>query len=286
MAIFGTTGNDVKDGTDLADSMFGLAGDDELHGKGGNDLLSGDDGSDKLFGGAGNDLMFSGLEKDGDDIFDGGAGIDTISFAQRQLPIAMNLGLGSVIFEAGTVDILQLNTIENVIGTKFDDRLGGNSGANSLSGSGGDDVLDGLGGNDNLSGGSGADALNGGAGQDILAGNGGIIDVLTGGTGADTFRFFTTSDTGVGGGKRDVIADFTPGVDKLDLNFVDAKVAASGDQAFAFVGSKAFTAEGQVRVVTEGDHNVIQLNTSGVSGAEAEIHLTGQVNVAASDFFL
>jgi serralysin len=286
MAIFGTNGNDVKDGTDQADSMFGLGGDDELSGKGGNDLLDGGAGSDKLFGGAGNDLLFSGPEKDGDDIFDGGSGIDTISFAQRQLAIVMDLGLGSVIFDDGSVDILQLNTIENVIGTNFDDRLGGNDSANRIQGSGGDDVIDGLGGNDNLSGGGGADALNGGAGQDILAGNGGIIDKLTGGTGADTFRFFSTSDTGVGGGKRDVITDFAPGVDKLDQHFVDAKAGTSGDQAFTFIGKSTFTGEGQVRFFFEGDHTVVALNTAGTSGAESEIHFDGHINLVASDFVL
>jgi serralysin len=90
----------------------------------------------------------------------------------------------------------------------------------------------------------------------------------------------------VGSFNRDVITDFEKGADKIDLHAIDAKVGASGNQDFAFIGVQNFTAEGQVRVIAEGDHTLVQLNTSGAGVADSEIQLSGHVNLAASDFVL
>lgn len=81
--------------------------------------------------------------------------------------------------------------VRNIIGSKFADTLTGNRSANRLEGGGGKDTL---------IGGEGNDRLDGGVGNDRL----------TGGLGADTFAF----GTGYG---ADIVADFTPGGDKLDL---------------------------------------------------------------------
>jgi hypothetical protein len=86
--------------------------------------------------------------------------------------------------------------------------------------------------------------------------------------------------------RRDVIADFVHGQDKIDLESVDAKVGTTDNQAFTFIGSAAFTAEGQVRVVTEDDHMLVQMNTFDNSGAESMIQLTGNIDVTATDFVL
>jgi len=75
------------------------------------------------------------------------------------------------------------------------DSLYGNRGSDTLFGNGGSDGLSGGYGSDTLYGGSGADELDGGAGNDYLVGYGisfGIepefeFDLLSGGTGADTF---------------------------------------------------------------------------------------------------
>ena len=50
--------------------------------------------------------------------------------------------------------------------------------------------------------------------------------------------------------------------------------------------SDAFSAEGQVRVITDGDHMLVQMNTSGNSGADSVIELTGNIDVTAIDFTL
>ena len=71
----------------------------------------------------------------------------------------------------------------------------------TLSGSAADDVIDGGGGDDRLAGGAGDDVLIDGAGHDRL----------TGGAGADIFVLAADGDS-------DVIADFDPGQDRLDLS--------------------------------------------------------------------
>lgn len=139
----------------------------------------------------------------------------------------------------------RLDSIENVIGSDFDDNITGNSisimddgdtgdktTANKLEGGGGKDRIKGGAGNDELHGGDGDDILGaydteddagddmlmGGAGRDMLNGgtgddtlNGGAgDDDLTGGTGDDIF-VFTPDGTGT-----DTIVDFTREADNND----------------------------------------------------------------------
>lgn len=73
--MIGTLGNDTMRGTDKADSICSLAGDDTIYGAGGNDKLRGHDGDDMIVGGAGDDLLTGGY---GSDRLKGGAGSDTI----------------------------------------------------------------------------------------------------------------------------------------------------------------------------------------------------------------
>ncbi len=79
-------------------------------------------------------------------------------------------------------------------------RLGG-SDADHLTGTAGDDLL---------WGGAGADVLAAGAGDDVLV-DGPGADSLSGGAGADLFVL-------VADGQRDLITDFQPGIDRLDLS--------------------------------------------------------------------
>ncbi|MHC8298561.1 type I secretion C-terminal target domain-containing protein [Pseudomonas sp. ZS1P83] len=66
-------------------------------------------------------------------------------------------------------------------------------------------------GNDLLFSGAGNDMLNGGGGDDFLIGGLGN-NTLTGGSGADTFQWLK------GNSGHDVVTEFTPGTDKLDLS--------------------------------------------------------------------
>jgi serralysin len=184
-----------------------------------------------------------------------------------------------------------------ILGHDYSEVLTGGSASDFIRGFGGNDVLSGLEGNDVLLGDSGVDQIFGGVGNDVLVGGVGfdkLFGGLFGGTEADTFRYLSTADSGVGiydSFRRDIIYDFVHGQDKIDLEAIDAKARTTDNQAFSFIGSAAFTAEGQVRVVTEGDHTLVEMNTSQiysgtVSGADSVIELNGNIDVTATDFVL
>ncbi|EGF93281.1 hemolysin-type calcium-binding repeat 2 copies family protein [Asticcacaulis biprosthecium C19] len=153
-AVFpGTPGNDTYDGTAEADSVTGGDGNDTLSGGDGNDTLLGGNGADSLSGGAGNDLVLAGL---GNDVLYGGSGFDTVSFADLNGRISVNLGNGNAQNNyTGGRDII--SQFENAIGTAFEDTLMGSSTGNRLEGGAGRDWLYGRGGADTLVGGTGDD---------------------------------------------------------------------------------------------------------------------------------
>jgi Ca2+-binding RTX toxin-like protein len=289
--VRGTDGNDNPlNGTDLGDVMNGFGGNDHMFGKSGNDNMNGDAGNDIMEGGDGNDLLDGGLDGSplddkfvqDTDTLDGGAGIDTASYSQVQHGVTINLLQGIAIGQ-GNVDTLI--SIENVTSTNFNDSIVGNEGANGLQGAAGVDFLDGGAGNDSVRGDSGNDTLRGNIGNDLIVGGSGA-DKLDGGSGADVFRYFSAKDSGVGSSARDVIADFVHNSDKMDLNSIDARAGTAGNQDFSFIGGNEFSAEGQVRVVAEGDHLLVQMNTTGTGGVDSEIQLAGHPVISGIDFIL
>ncbi|MGF1489227.1 MAG: calcium-binding protein [Prochloraceae cyanobacterium] len=150
-SIQGTNGNDLLVGTKNPDFIFGLDGNDFIDGKQGNDTLDGDGGQDTLNGGFGDDLLFGGLDAD---LLIGGAG---------------------------------------------NDELNGNNGNDRLFGDTGNDILVGGTGNDLLIGGAGNDRLFGGEFYSFVIlpfppvspPPSNEVDILTGGSGADTFVLST-----------------------------------------------------------------------------------------------
>jgi Ca2+-binding RTX toxin-like protein len=158
---------------------------------------------------------------------------------------------------------------------------------NTLSGGQFGDRLHGLGGNDTLSGMDGNDVLFGGGGQDILSG----------GAGTDVFRFENARQATMGEGadrKSDVITDFETITDRVDLSVIDADQATSGDEAFTFIGTKAFGSGtgGELRfrqVDREGtaaDFTLIIADTDGLPGSEFVIRFSGLVDFTRWDFIL
>ena len=109
--------------------------------------------------------------------------------------------------------IAQGTVIENTFAGYGDDVVLGNPANNRLYGGyAGDDLLFGNDGNDQLWGLSGDDVLRGDNGNDKLMGGLGS-DLLIGGLGNDTFVF-----SPIDGDYEDHVADFTSGIDKIDLN--------------------------------------------------------------------
>lgn len=145
----GGEGNDLLTGDNSGNRLEGGDGDDALVGLDGDDTLIGGDGADVLIGGEGRDQL------------SGGEGSDTASYAQAAATDGATAGLIANLQDVGQntgeAQGDEYDSIENLIGSAFDDRLVGDDRANTLTGGAGNDILVGGGGADNLAGGEGND---------------------------------------------------------------------------------------------------------------------------------
>ncbi len=263
--ILGLGGNDTIDAGEGNDTLIGGAGADSLSGNGGldtasyatstvgvsvvfdgvryigifgdaagdsflsienltgsrfNDTLTGDAGANVIEGGAGTDSLT------------GGGGIDTVSYAGSAVAVRASLVAG-VLGVGGDAAGDRLFGFQNILGSRFNDTLIGDAGANLLTGGLGINVLEGGAGADTLDGSgsvndtasyagsvanltvnlglatqAGAEAegdeligienLIGGAGGDFLTGDAGN-NRIDGGAGADVIEGGAGNDTLIGG---------------------------------------------------------------------------------------
>ena len=252
----GGAGNDFLLGNAVANKLIGNSGDDYLHGKDGNDTLYGGNGNDVVLGGNGNDTIYGGSGNDqiwgdanndtiigdsGSDQIDGGTGIDTVSYSGSTA--AVNVNIAKTTAQAGGYAAGDtLISIENIIGSSYNDSLFGNALAN---------------------------VINGGKGK----------DTMTGGGGADYFKFSAITDSGKATGARDYITDFVNGTDKIDL----ANFAGS----FVFKGTGAFTHTAhEVNYAKIGSNTILSIDADGNGLLDFQIELAGLHNITASDFLL
>ncbi|WP_424134964.1 Calx-beta domain-containing protein [Roseomonas chloroacetimidivorans] len=264
-----TAGDDNLVGTDAAERIDALAGNDTIDGRGGDDALYGGAGNDILIGGAGNDTLDGGLGDDtyyvdsiGDLVYEkSSAGTDTVySSAAGKFTLKTN------------IENLVLTGTGNISGTgnSSSNQITGNAGANTLTGAGGDDTVFGMDGND---------VIEGGAGR----------DVLSGGAGADQFTFRLAAEAGGGntGLPSDLITDWATG-DKVDLSKIDANASTSTNDAFTFIGMSNFTAAGQLRYVqdTGKGQTYIEGDTNGDRIADFSLTLSGLQTLTATDIML
>jgi Ca2+-binding RTX toxin-like protein len=215
-------------GSSHEDFLIGNAGNNVLTGLEDDDILKGGGGADTLYGDSGNDTLKGG---GGADTLNGGSGIDTASYFDSSAGVFISLITDTAAW--GDAEDDELNSIENVTGSAYNDQLWGNDGVNVLKGMDGVDTLKGYGGNDTLLGGdgndslygmdgidtlrgeNGGDALNGGANNDVLIGGAGS-DTLAGGSGADAFRFDAALNIAT---NIDTITDFS--VAQVDTILLD-----------------------------------------------------------------
>ena len=130
-----------------------------------------------------------------------------------------------------------------------------------------------------LTGSTGSDRLFGGGGNDTLIGGLGQ-DILEGGVGSDTFVFGAAADSSALA--IDLVLDFASGTDKIDLSGMDANGLSNGDQAFAYIGSSAFSGAGQLRF----ENWRLSGDTNGDGTAEFVVKFIGVENLVSSDFVL
>jgi Ca2+-binding RTX toxin-like protein len=122
-------------------------GSDTLVGRDGNDVLYADPGSDRLFGGNGQDLLVSSVEVCQGHEYNGGSGIDTVSYGRSEQGVKVQLGSHGGPRGCGNQDRV-LGSNESLEGSKGSDLLIGDNGPNSFYGHSGADTFVGKGGND------------------------------------------------------------------------------------------------------------------------------------------
>ena len=258
-----TAGADNFTGTLNGDIIYGLAGNDTINGLAGNDIIDGGSGANTLDGGDGDDMLITGA---GNDILIGGAGVDTISYSAAAVAVTVNLATTAQ-QNTGGGGRDTITTVENVIGSEFNDQLTGNAGNNSLSGGGGNDVLNGGAGNDTLVGGTGNDTLTGGAGLDVF-----VFGTQASATNRDTISGFVT-------------ADDTIQLD--DAVFTDLGIVGNLSAGAFNTGTAATEADDHI--IYNAANGALLYDADGVGGAAAIqfATITGLVGtLSASDFVI
>ncbi len=239
--LLGGAGEDDLYGGRGDDLLVGGLDDDYLNGGRGNDILEGGSGDDHLRGGGWVDRFVfdpSNLDEGADVIEDFELGVDLLSLSAADIAKATPEVLAKLV--AGDAsDIASAADLLTALDNSAAWDIFGAAGSNNLTVEhpGGTIELEGLGfagqsfvdlapvfdadalnlqngddGANSLTGGRGDDLLNGGAGLDLLVGDN-DDDLLVGGAGADLFRF----DPSNGNEGNDLIADFNPAEDKIQL---------------------------------------------------------------------
>jgi len=202
-------------GTGGADELTGTAGPDVIVGLGGIDIIRGGGGDDILCGGAGADRLIGGPD---DDLLNAGAGRDAVAHGDSPNAIELDLVTGSSIGWGSDT----LVSIEDAVGSPYDDILVGDSDENRFQGGAGADAMHGRGGDDFLGAahrtdsdgvsfgectdlGRGPDLLVGGDGADELSGCGGE-DIARGSAGRDTIEGGGGDDDLDGGAGNDHVS--------------------------------------------------------------------------------
>lgn len=240
----------------------------------GSDVVDGGAGADRFFvstftsaylGGADNDLFCSNGWQNG---FDGGTGIDTISYQFRHEDsvigsTGVTIDLANNLVQTGATRFENVFNIENAKGSLNGDIISGSAISNRLFGLDGDDDLFGQGGNDRLTGGL-------------------DNDFLTGGSGADVFVFTALADSRTF--DADTIFDFSRlEGDRIDLSRIDANNGIAGNQAFQFIGASSFSGQaGELRFA----NGLLQVDVNGDRAADMAVNINNLASMIAADFIL
>ncbi len=227
----------VTDSFINVEKVVGSAGANTITGNSKSNLLSGDKGADFVYGMDGDDVLYSVDVGWGANphyaVLDGGNGIDTLAFEHDwggpdKAGVHVDMHTGMYGFPLKYVDgvfagyyydpvrvtedlgyqpekistytnwnLRQINNIEDVVGTNYDDIIYGDDNNNSLTGGDGNDSLHGRGGDDTLDPGFNNEYANGGAGDDKF-----IVRTIAntwwdGGTGRDHIDLSKIDDVSV-----------------------------------------------------------------------------------------
>lgn len=290
-------------GTDGADRLQATnVGNTRIEAGAGNDTLTGSAiGANKLLGGNGDDTyIVRGVQET---VIEGAsAGNDTVN-SYVSVALAANVENLKVMVEGLTAK-----------GNELDNRIFGSSGTDVFEGLGGADTIQAGGGNDTVSGGAGDDSVRGEDGNDLIRGDDGAdrlfglagndrieggsgndqieggagIDFLSGGAGKDVFTFRNGDLAGTSPSAPEIIADFNRAEgDIVALSMIDARSATAADEAFSWIGTRAFSGvAGELRYTVVSGDAFVSGDVNGDGRADFTIELLGVTSLASSDFYL
>lgn len=171
----------LRQGTPLGDSLSGTAGDDFLNGMAGDDTL---------------------IASAGRDHFDGGTGVDTVTYAAVA---AAGIDLTDPARNWGSATGHSHVAVERLVGSAFADEIRLDATHNDVTGGDGADTLHGGGSDDTIRGGRDDDVIGGQAGNDVIdAGDGN--DLVNAGDGNDSVDLFDGDDTASGAAGDDTLS--------------------------------------------------------------------------------
>lgn len=277
-------------------------GDCRLEGNGGSDTLTGGlTGNNVLVGGNGDDTYV--IKNIHETVIESaGAGNDTVNtyvnYALSANVEALKLMVGGLTGAGNDLDnrisgssgddtILGMGGADSIQAGAGNDTIYGGAGEDNLRGEDGNDTIYGDDGADRLYGLAGNDTIYGGAGGDTIEGGAGV-DTLFGGAGRDNFVFRAGDLDGTTRDAPEIVGDFSRADgDLLSLSSIDAKVATPGDDAFTWLGTKAFTGQaGQLHYEVQGGNAYVSGDVNGDGKADFVIALLGVTSLQASDFVL
>ncbi|MBE7217376.1 MAG: M10 family metallopeptidase C-terminal domain-containing protein [Caulobacteraceae bacterium] len=265
-SLYGGQGDDRISGQGY---MSGDLGDDNIQGFGPQDTLLGGDGADTLqvaghgwaFGNMGNDTMFGS----GAALLFGGQGDDYLAGTTTGGMFFGNLGN----------DNIQVAGAMSVFGGQGDDHIQGSGVIGEyLSGDIGNDTISGGGGPDTIVGGPGADTLRGDLADPDPNGGASLPSGPNTAHAGDLFVYRALSESQASA--PDVITDFNPNEDRIDLTAIDAAQAAAGQPTFHLVaGFDGHAGEAALAPDSSGRDTLLMLDANGDGQADFIVVLAG-----------
>ena len=221
-------------GNEFAQKIYGNDGDNDIAGGGANDIMTGNGGADDL---------------------NGGSGSDTASYQGATEAVIASLANAAI--NTGDAKGDTYISVENLVGTGFNDYLNGNNSANDI---------------------------NGGAGLDTIKGYGGD-DLLTGGTGKDNFVF----NSALNAAGIDEITDFSVADDTIQLeNLVFTQVGGPGVLAAGafYAGAAAHDADDRIMYYASTGQVFYDADGDGAGAAIQFALLDTGLSLTNADFFV
>jgi Ca2+-binding RTX toxin-like protein len=141
--ITGGGGADEIHAGDGRDVIFGSEGDDLIFADAGDDIIEGGAGAERVWAGTGNDTVLS-TANDGNDVYHGEDGIDTLDYSVNSSGLTVDLGngfMGRGSASGGSTGSDTFYGFENFIGGSGHDVITASSAVNIMDGGLGDDVF-------------------------------------------------------------------------------------------------------------------------------------------------